>query len=47
MGSVKHIATTTVKVTTAEVFENLKVQFFTNIETDRISEDIPKALVID
>ena len=32
---------------TAEVFEDLKVQFLTDIETVSMSEDIPKDLVIN
>ena len=46
MGLVKRKATTTVK-TTVEVFEDLKVQFLTNIETVSMLEDIPKDLVIN
>ena len=46
MGLVKHKATTTMKIT-AEVFEDLKVQFLTDIETVSMLEDIPKDLVIN
>ena len=46
MGLVKCKATTTVKIT-AEIFEDLKVQFLTDIETVSMLEDIPKDLVIN
>ena len=46
MGLVKRKATTTVKIT-AEIFENLKVQFLTDIETVSMLEDIPKDPVIN
>ena len=46
MGLVKCKATTTAKIT-AEVFEDLKVQFLTDIETVSMLEDIPKDLVIN
>ena len=46
MGLVKRKAITTVKITT-EIFEDLKVQFLTDIETVSMLEDIPKDLVIN
>ena len=46
MGLVKCKATTTVKIT-AEVFEDLKVLFLTDIETVSMLEDVPKDLVIN
>ena len=46
MGLVKRKATTTLKIT-AEIFEDLKVQFLTDIETVSMLEDIPKDLVIN
>ena len=46
MGLVKYKATTTVKIT-PEMFEDLKQQFLTDIETISKLEDIPKDLVID
>ena len=45
MGLVKRKAST-MKIT-AEVFEDLKVQFLTDIETVSMSEDIPKDLDIN
>ena len=46
MRLVKCKATTTVKIT-AEIFEDLKVQFLTDIETVSMLKDIPKDLVIN
>ena len=46
MGLVKCKATIKVKIT-AEVFEDLKVQFLTDIETVSMLEDIPKYLIIN
>ena len=46
MGLVKCKVTTIVKIT-AEIFEDVKVQFLTDIETVSMLEDIPKDQVIN